>query len=173
MNAFIEKVLNIWMAGGWTMIPLAVLGLMTYGAAVRLFLYFRRRDFQNVSQETWMQWLRDPQKGRGEVGEIIRYAHEDIQGEEDIRSRFAEVALSKIPYMDRNIAFINILVTAAPLIGLLGNACICICVSGNSFEFSKCFYFVSGGLSQKGNHYFCSLGGRWSLFGGGYTHFIK
>ena len=97
MNAFIEKVLNIWMAGGWTMIPLAVLGLMTYGAAVRLFLYFRRRDFQNVSQETWMQWLRDPQKGRGEVGEIIRYAHEDIQGEEDIRSRFAEVALSKIP----------------------------------------------------------------------------
>ena len=66
MNAFIEKVLNIWMAGGWTMIPLAVLGLMTYGAAVRLFLYFRRRDFQNVSQETWMQWLRDPQKGRGE-----------------------------------------------------------------------------------------------------------
>jgi len=120
MNAFIEKVLNIWMAGGWTMIPLAVLGLMTYGAAVRLFLYFRRRDFQDVSQETWMQWLRDPQKGRGEVGEIIRYAHEDIQGEEDIRSRFAEVALSKIPYMDRNIAFINILVTAAPLIGLLG-----------------------------------------------------
>ena len=102
------------------MIPLAFLGLMTYAAAVRLFLYFRRRDFKNVSQETWTQWLRDPQKGRGEVGEIIRYAHEDIQREEDIRSRFAEVALSKIPYMDRNIAFINILVTAAPLIGLLG-----------------------------------------------------
>ena len=102
------------------MIPLAFLGLMTYAAAVRLFLYFRRLDFKNVSQETWTQWLRDPQKGRGEVGEIIRYAHEDIQREEDIRSRFAEVALSKIPYMDRNIAFINILVTAAPLIGLLG-----------------------------------------------------
>ena len=67
MNTFIEKVLNIWMAGGWTMIPLAFLGLMTYAAAVRLFLYFRRLDFKNVSQETWTQWLRDPQKGRGEV----------------------------------------------------------------------------------------------------------
>ncbi|MGA0408337.1 MAG: MotA/TolQ/ExbB proton channel family protein [Limisphaerales bacterium] len=120
MNAFIEKVLNIWMAGGWTMIPLAVLALMTYSAAVRLFLYFRRRGFSQIGQETWMQWLKNPAKAEGEVGEIIRYARQEVRGEDDIRSRFAEVALSKIPYMDRNIAFINILVTAAPLIGLLG-----------------------------------------------------
>ena len=67
-----------------------------------------------------MQWLKNPAKAEGEVGEIIRYARQEVRGEDDIRSRFAEVALSKIPYMDRNIAFINILVTAAPLIGLLG-----------------------------------------------------
>ena len=45
----------------------------------------------------------------------------DIQGrEEDIRSRFAGVALSKFPTWTVTFAFINILVTAAPLIGLLG-----------------------------------------------------
>ena len=79
------------------MIPLAVLGLMTHGQRFDSSS-FSPSGFPNVSQETWMQWLRDPQKGRGEVGEIIRYAHEDIQGEEDIRSRFAEVALSKISH---------------------------------------------------------------------------
>ncbi|MEK9864236.1 MAG: hypothetical protein VW804_13875, partial [Verrucomicrobiota bacterium] len=80
---------------------------MTYSAAVRLFLYFRRRDFSQIGQETWMQWLKNPAKAEGEVGEIIRYARQEVRGEDDIRSRFAEVALSKIPYMDRNIAFIN------------------------------------------------------------------
>ena len=43
IESFIERVWNTWLAGGWTMIPLAALGLMTYAAAVRMFLYFSQR----------------------------------------------------------------------------------------------------------------------------------
>ncbi|HCP38975.1 MAG TPA: hypothetical protein DIT98_14240, partial [Verrucomicrobiales bacterium] len=58
--------------------------------------------------------------GKGEIGEIIRYTQDEVTSIHEIHNRFAEVVVSKMPYIDRNITFINILVTAAPLIGLLG-----------------------------------------------------
>ena len=120
INTFIERVWNIWTAGGWTMIPLAILGLMTYSAAVRMFLYFSNRDFHSISESDWMRWLKNPESGKGEIGEIIRYTQDEVGSVDEIHSRFAEVMVAKMPFIDRNITFINILVTAAPLIGLLG-----------------------------------------------------
>ncbi len=117
---FIERVWNIWLAGGWTMIPLALLGLMTYAAAVRMFLYFSNRDFHKLTESQWTSWIKNPEKGEGEIGEIIRYTQDEVGSVDEIHNRFAEVMVAKMPYIDRNITFINILVTAAPLIGLLG-----------------------------------------------------
>lgn len=102
------------------MIPLAILGMMTYSAAIRMFLYFSNRDFHRIAESDWMQWLKNPKNGKGEIGEIIRYTQDEIGSVEEIHSRFAEVMVAKFPFIDRNITFINILVTAAPLIGLLG-----------------------------------------------------
>ena len=102
------------------MIPLALLGLMTYAAAVRMFLYFSKRDFHQLSEEQWSGWIKNPEKGEGEIGEIIRYTQDEVGSVDEIHNRFAEVMVAKMPYIDRNITFINILVTAAPLIGLLG-----------------------------------------------------
>ena len=119
-HSFIDKVWNIWSAGGWTMIPLAVLGLMTYAAAVRMFLYFSNRDFYRIPESDWLRWLTHPESGKGEIGEIIRYTQDEVGSIDEIHSRFAEVIVAKMPFIDRNITFINILVTAAPLIGLLG-----------------------------------------------------
>jgi len=102
------------------MIPLAILGLMIYSASVRMFLYFSNREFHKVNDADCMRWLKHPETGKGEIGEIIRYTQDEVAGVEEIHSRFAEVMVSKMPFIDRNITFINILVTAAPLIGLLG-----------------------------------------------------
>lgn len=118
--SFLERVWAIWLAGGWTMIPLALLGLMTYSAAVRMFLYFSKRDFHKLSQEQWRSWIKNPERGEGEIGEIIRYTQDEVGSVDEIHSRFAEIVVAKMPYIDRNLNFINILVTAAPLIGLLG-----------------------------------------------------
>lgn len=120
IESFIERVWNTWLAGGWTMIPLAALGLMTYAAAVRMFLYFSKRDFHKLSEDQWANWIQNPENGKGEIGEIIRYTQDEVTSIHEIHNRFAEVVVSKMPYIDRNITFINILVTAAPLIGLLG-----------------------------------------------------
>ena len=117
---FFERIWSIWTAGGWTMVPLCFLSILIYGSALKLFLYFAKRDFRRIPESTWGRWVMEPASGRGEIGEIIRYTQDKVKSLEEIQNRFAEVAASKIPRIDRNIAFTNILVTAAPLIGLLG-----------------------------------------------------
>ena len=117
---FFERIWSIWTAGGWTMVPLCFLSILIYGSALKLFLYFAKRDFRRIPESIWGRWVMEPASGRGEIGEIIRYTQDKVKSLEEIQNRFAEVAASKIPHIDRNIAFTNILVTAAPLIGLLG-----------------------------------------------------
>ena len=117
---FVDRVWNIWTAGGWTMVPLCFLSILIYCSAIRLFLYFSKRDFHRIPESQWSEWVRDPERGEGEIGEIVRYTQDEVNSLDEIQSRFAEITASKIPYIDRNIAFTNILVTTAPLIGLLG-----------------------------------------------------
>ena len=102
------------------MVPLCFLSILIYASAIRLFLYFSKRDFHKIPESAWDAWVCDPSKGEGEIGEIIRYTQDEVDSLDEVNSRFAEVTASKIPYVDRNITFVNILVTAAPLIGLLG-----------------------------------------------------
>lgn len=117
---FISHIWDIWVAGRWTMVALCALSLLIYGSAIRMFLYFSKRDFHRVSESDWSRWIRRPKEGEGEIGEIIRYTQDEVKSVNEVHSRFAEVAASKLPFMDRNINYVNILVTAAPLVGLLG-----------------------------------------------------
>jgi biopolymer transport protein ExbB len=119
-DLFIDKVWNVWLAGGWTMIHLAGLSLVIYGQALRLLLYFSGRQHRGLGRDTWLRWVSRPDEAEGEVGEIIRYTQDEARSLEDIHNRFAEVVATKLPAIDRRLAFLNILITAAPLIGLLG-----------------------------------------------------
>lgn len=120
MEIYLKKVLEIWFAGGWTMIPLALVGLSTYWSAMGLFMYFARRDHKRVPERVWRDWVRNPDKGQGELGEIIRYTQDECKTPDDVQDRFAEVVVSKIPEINRRLAFMNVMVNAAPLLGLLG-----------------------------------------------------
>lgn len=120
IELFIEKVWNVWLAGGWTMIPLAILSLLIYSQALRLLLYFSARQHHRLPRDTWRRWVSRPQEAEGEVGEIIRYTQDEVRSLGDIHNRFAEVVATKLPVIDRRLVFLNILITAAPLIGLLG-----------------------------------------------------
>ena len=102
------------------MIPLCILSVLIYGSAFKLFLYFSGRDFRRVTDADCRLWVKSPDRGRGEVGEIIRYVQTGAKSPGEIRSRYAEVKSAELPFIDRNISFIGILVTAAPLLGLLG-----------------------------------------------------
>ena len=120
MTEFFERILSIWIAGGWTMAPLCLLSIFIPFLALKLFWHFAKRDFRRIPKSTWGRWVMDPSRGRGKIGEIIRYTQDNVKSLEEIQNRFAEVAASEIPRIDRDIAFTNVLVTAVPLLGLLG-----------------------------------------------------
>jgi biopolymer transport protein ExbB len=114
------EVLRVWLDGGWCMVPLAGVAIFMYLIAVGLLQYFSRRDFRRIPAEVWSRWIEDPRQGQGEVGEIIRYTQDEVKSLEDIRSRFNEIHTAKIPRINRRLDFLHKLITAAPLLGLLG-----------------------------------------------------
>jgi biopolymer transport protein ExbB len=113
-------VFNILIDGGWVMIPLFILGLIIYGLGLSIILFFRKTDFRKATPELVRTWVEDPSKAEGQVGEILRYAQDDVESLEQIQTRFEEVRLSEIPRINLSIVVLSVLVNAAPLMGLLG-----------------------------------------------------
>lgn len=111
---------RLWVDGGWTMIPLFVVALLIYISGIRLLIHLFNLAYNKIPDSQWLAWVRNPSEGSGEVGEIIRYTQDQVKSVGDIQSRFSEVMAAEVPSVDRRLAFINVLVAAAPLLGLLG-----------------------------------------------------
>jgi len=120
MEALVQKVTHIWVSGGWTMIPLLCVSLYIYGLGASMLTYFNRRGFRRLSEKQWRNWVIDPSKSEGEVGEIIRYTQDEVKNEDEIHNRFSEIIGSKLPVINRQISVLNVMVNVAPLLGLLG-----------------------------------------------------
>lgn len=117
---FLERSWRIWVDGGIVMVPLFFVSMYIYLIAAQLLLYFRRRQYHRLTEQTWLAWIANPAQASGEVGEIIRYTQSEARGISDIQGRFSEVTNAKIPPIDRKLALMNIMVLASPLLGLLG-----------------------------------------------------
>lgn len=100
--------------------PLLLLAFVIYYSAFELFLYFSRCGFLKTREADWQHWIRSPESAQGEVGRILQYCRSNICTLRDIRNRFAEVRTSQLSRIDRRIKFLLILVSTAPLTGLLG-----------------------------------------------------
>lgn len=120
LESWLGRIWDTWMMGGWTMLPLCALSLMIYGSAVRLLMHCSRLEHRGITDEALGRWVKEPEKAEGEVGEIIRYTQDGVKSLGEIHNRFSEVVTAKIPHIDRRLTFLNLLVTAAPLLGLLG-----------------------------------------------------
>jgi biopolymer transport protein ExbB len=64
--------------------------------------------------------VKNPARGGGEIGEIIRYAQDEVRNPGEINARFAEVAARIFPPLERQLQTLGTFVAAAPLVGLLG-----------------------------------------------------
>jgi len=118
--SLLAPIWNIWVSGGWVMIPLFALAVLLYGQAFQLLLYVRRNDLDRRSEMSWWQWVRTPEEAPERIGGIIRYTQSDVSSGKQIRLRFEEVRLVLLALIDRRARFIGTLVAAAPLMGLLG-----------------------------------------------------
>ena len=117
----IETFVEVWLSGGWVMVPLVFLAFIIYFTAMEMVLFFRRGNHDKVPEAQYEKWIDDPARGEGHVGEIISYVRdESADSTEEVRNRFVEISTAALPVVDARLMFLNILVTVAPLLGLLG-----------------------------------------------------
>lgn len=102
------------------MYPLALLAFVIYFYALEMLIYFRREEYHSIDELTWAGWIKSPTKGKGTIGEIIRYSQTGVKTLRDVESRFEEIKTAHLPRIQRKIIFLSILVTVSPLMGLLG-----------------------------------------------------
>ena len=91
-TTILERIVTIWTAGGLVMFPLLALCILMFFLAARLLSHINARGFLEVGEDEWMDWIHHPERGRGEVGEMIRYTQDEAGSVDDIHARFAEVA---------------------------------------------------------------------------------
>ena len=115
-----KESIDVIFSGGWIMIPLFCLGIVAFYVGMRLLLFFFRGNFRNTSIATCEDWVADSSKAQGAIGEIIRYSQDGVKSLGDIQNRFAEIRTAEVPRLQHNITFLQILINAAPLLGLLG-----------------------------------------------------
>jgi biopolymer transport protein ExbB len=116
----LEKIIGIWISGGWVMIPLALLAVLIYATGIQLLLFLSKGNVQLGNDSQWLQWVYNPSQAEGRAGEIIRYTQENVTAAKHVRNRFEEVRHSILHDVERRANFLNTLVAAAPLMGLLG-----------------------------------------------------
>jgi biopolymer transport protein ExbB len=115
-----QQITEIWLSGGWLMLPLALLAVVIYSNGIQLMIFLRPGNLQLGNEQQWLECIYNPQAAPGRVGEIIRYTTADAQAAKQVRDRFTEVRQAWLSRIGRRLSFLNTLIAAAPLMGLLG-----------------------------------------------------
>jgi biopolymer transport protein ExbB len=120
MNEFFHTIWHTWTEGGWVMVPMMVLGLVMYVSAAHLMMTAYRRGLTKATDTALRSWVAKPDTAPPSVRELVRYTQDEIASIKDIEGRFREVEATQVSDLDRRLTFLNVLVIAAPLFGLLG-----------------------------------------------------
>jgi biopolymer transport protein ExbB len=116
----LEETRDIWNNGGELMLPLAILALVTYTQIFSLLLYLSARRFTKVDPNLWGHWIDNPEEGKGEMGEVIRFMAKNSGSGKRLRSAAQQVRLDYLGKLPGVIKLSTVLISAAPLSGLLG-----------------------------------------------------
>ena len=120
MVVSLQKIFEIWLSGGWVMLPLFLLSFLLYTQAFRLVLAIKDTKLPSNEEFAWREWVLTPEKAKGKIKEIICYTQENTRSIEYVRKRFDEIRITQLATIQQQLKFVKCLVAAAPLLGLLG-----------------------------------------------------
>ena len=120
MVVSLKKIFEIWLSGGWVMVPLFLLSFLLYTQAFRLVLSIKDNKLPSNEEFAWREWVLTPEKAKGKIKEIICYTQENTRSIEYVRKRFDEIRITQLAAIEQQLKFVKCLVAAAPLLGLLG-----------------------------------------------------
>lgn len=148
---FKEDVWGLWMQGGSLMLMLLGIALILYYATLETYLFLKTKTpFKKTSKSSLIRWLSNPEEADAQTAQMINYVAEGKETLGEARRRFDEIRACFLPLIDRRITFLSLLVSTAPLAGLLGT------VMGMLTTFKglstssggKTIDFVAGGISE-------------------------
>jgi biopolymer transport protein ExbB len=121
MNGIFKDGLDLFISGGEIMYMLGVVACILYGFCFAALAYVSRGNLNEKDVDKWAEWIADPSKAKGRLGEALTYAlHGPNLSIKTVGRRFEEIRLNLVSSIDRRLLVINTLVAAAPLGGLLG-----------------------------------------------------
>ena len=146
----LSEILTIWTQGGWLMFPLFLLTVFIYYSILELFFFFFRLDFTRTSEKQVAEWVVDPSKSEDEeLTRILDFTQEDRDKPSDIQKAFEEIRNAFLPKANRRIAFLNVLIGTAPLMGLLGTVGGMLnTFSGLAHSSGETIDLVAGGIAE-------------------------
>ena len=148
---FTDEVWGLWVQGGSLMLMLLAIALILYYATLETYMFLKSKtSFKNTNKNTLIQWISNPDKADRETQKMLRYVSDGKETLGEARRRFDEIRACFLPLIDRRITFLSLLVSTAPLAGLLGT------VMGMLTTFKglstssggKTIDFVAGGISE-------------------------
>ena len=118
---FQKEFMTILTDGGVLMVPLTVLALAIYYSAFRLFYFFSEHRFYKIRRDRLIDYVFNPILASGELRQVLDYTQaEEVASANAVKSRFAEVMSGYLAEIDSKRAYLLVLITTAPLMGLLG-----------------------------------------------------
>ena len=120
MEVSLQKIFEIWLSGGWVMIPLFLLSFLLYTQAFRLALSIMHIKLPSDEEFAWREWVHTPEKAKGKIKKIICYTQENARSIKYVRKRFDEIRITQLAIIEQQLKFVKCLVATAPLLGLLG-----------------------------------------------------
>lgn len=116
---FLEGAIEIWLNGGWAMIPIAVIGMVMFGMSAHVWIELSSKGHAGVPERTWRRWIDRPKERTGAIGALL----DRVEGGRNLHEAselFAQVRAAESAPIERDLLVLKICASAAPLVGLLG-----------------------------------------------------
>lgn len=117
---FVSGTWQVWVDGGWVMIPLGIVTILAYYEVTALYMHLGKTNISRLKHLPWTQWIDNPSAGTGHIGDVIRYVLRDGFHTESIVNRISSVRQAMLPEVNQKIALVSVYITVAPLLGLFG-----------------------------------------------------
>lgn len=118
-RALFESATEIWIAGEWGMLAIALNALILFGLGVHIWLRQRATGFRSVPEATWRRWIARTEERRGPIGAML----DEVTGGKslaDTGASFAGLRTTEVAPFERDLKVMKICVGTAPLLGLFG-----------------------------------------------------
>ena len=113
------EAVDVWLAGGWAMVAIAVTALIMFGIGMHVYLTLQAKRFASVPEKTWRRWINHPEERKGPIGDLITFVTKPNTVQETAVV-FDELRKTENAPIERDLWVMKICVSAAPLLGLFG-----------------------------------------------------